>query len=721
MPDFETKPWSTIAAFVVDDVLPALLIVIAALIALRLARLFVHGIVKTLLDREATEGTAQELSAVELKKRMDTLDSLATNILQFFIVIIAGVDGPRPARARHRAGHRGSRRGRHRGRLRGAVPRPRLPQRRADPDREPVRPGRRRPHRRRRRDGRGLHPAADDAARPRRRRPHGPQRRDPGRLQPDPRLVAHQPGRHGRLRHRHRQGHRGRRRGRRARWPAIRSGSGGSSRRRASSGSATWASTASPSRSSGTVRAADQWAAGGDFRRRLLEAFKANGIEIAAAAAATSLVSRRPGTAGSTAAGTGPGRPRRGNGVGEPARRGRPSGRRDATVRGRMARPVDRRKARASVSVEPSLPSPEIENLHGRVADLPAGSRRSPPRPTRRPTSTTRPRRDFEAFWAKRARERIDWSKPFETTLEWDLPFAKWFIGGELNVAYNCVDRHVERGLGDKVAYHWIGEPGDTRTLTFRDLQREVSKAANALKELGVADRRPGRHLHADDPGAADRDARLRPDRRAAHGRLRWLLGRGAVGPDQRLRREGPDHRRRRLPARQGGRRSRTTPTRRSPRRRRSRRRSSSSGPATTSTWSTAATTGGTTSSTASPRTARRSRSSPSTCSTCSTPRARPPSPRASCTRPAGYLARHVVQPRGDLRHQARRRVLVRRRHRLGDRPQLHRLRPARQRDDRGPVRGRARTRPAGTAGGRSSRTTRSPSCTAPRRRSARS
>ena len=93
---------------------------------------------------------------------------------------------------------------------------------------------------------------------------------------------------------------------------------------------------------------------------------------------------------------------------------------------------------------------------------------------------------DFEGFWARLARERIDWSKPFDTTLEWELPFAKWFTGGELNVAYNCVDRHVERGLGDKVAYHWIGEPGDTRTLTFADLKREVSKAANALKELGV-------------------------------------------------------------------------------------------------------------------------------------------------------------------------------------------------------------------------------------------
>src|SRR4051812_7669700 len=94
--------------------------------------------------------------------------------------------------------------------------------------------------------------------------------------------------------------------------------------------------------------------------------------------------------------------------------------------------------------------------------------------------------RDFEGFWAKLARERISWIKPFETTLEWDLPFAKWFVGGQLNVAYNCIDRHVENGLGNKVAYHWIGEPGDTRDITYADLQREVSKTANALLELGI-------------------------------------------------------------------------------------------------------------------------------------------------------------------------------------------------------------------------------------------
>jgi small-conductance mechanosensitive channel len=89
MPDFEKKPWSDILAVVVQEVLPVVLIIVAALVAVRLTRLFVHGIVKALMDREATEGTAQELSAVELKKRMDTLDTLGGNTLQFFIVVIA--------------------------------------------------------------------------------------------------------------------------------------------------------------------------------------------------------------------------------------------------------------------------------------------------------------------------------------------------------------------------------------------------------------------------------------------------------------------------------------------------------------------------------------------------------------------------------------------------------------------------------------------------------
>src|SRR3954469_24090763 len=91
MPDLDKKPWSDILPFLREEVVPILIIVIAAYIAFRLARIFVTGVVKALLDREASEGTAQELSAVEIKKRMDTLDALGANTLQFFIVIIAGL------------------------------------------------------------------------------------------------------------------------------------------------------------------------------------------------------------------------------------------------------------------------------------------------------------------------------------------------------------------------------------------------------------------------------------------------------------------------------------------------------------------------------------------------------------------------------------------------------------------------------------------------------
>jgi acetyl-CoA synthetase len=94
---------------------------------------------------------------------------------------------------------------------------------------------------------------------------------------------------------------------------------------------------------------------------------------------------------------------------------------------------------------------------------------------------------DVEAFWARQARDLLTWSKDFETVLEWDLPFAKWFPDGELNVAYNCLDRHVENGLGDRIAYHWEGEPGDQRTITYADLHAEVCRFANVLKGLGVA------------------------------------------------------------------------------------------------------------------------------------------------------------------------------------------------------------------------------------------
>jgi acetyl-CoA synthetase len=93
---------------------------------------------------------------------------------------------------------------------------------------------------------------------------------------------------------------------------------------------------------------------------------------------------------------------------------------------------------------------------------------------------------DRLAFWAKQA-NRLSWDTPFDEVLDWsDAPVAKWFVGGKLNVAYNCVDRHVEAGNGDRVAICWEGEPGDSRELTYADLLAEVSKAANALTDLGL-------------------------------------------------------------------------------------------------------------------------------------------------------------------------------------------------------------------------------------------
>jgi acetyl-CoA synthetase len=94
---------------------------------------------------------------------------------------------------------------------------------------------------------------------------------------------------------------------------------------------------------------------------------------------------------------------------------------------------------------------------------------------------------DRLGFWAEQARELLTWSTDFQQTLDWtQAPFAKWFVGGELNVAYNCTDRHVEAGLGDRVAIHFEGEPGDTRTITYAELTDEVKRAANALTQLGV-------------------------------------------------------------------------------------------------------------------------------------------------------------------------------------------------------------------------------------------
>ena len=94
---------------------------------------------------------------------------------------------------------------------------------------------------------------------------------------------------------------------------------------------------------------------------------------------------------------------------------------------------------------------------------------------------------DHEGFWADQARRYVSWATPFSQVLDWsNAPFATWFADGTLNASYNCLDRHVAAGRGDKVAIHFVGEPGDTRTVTYADLHREVQKAANALTDLGI-------------------------------------------------------------------------------------------------------------------------------------------------------------------------------------------------------------------------------------------
>ena len=94
--------------------------------------------------------------------------------------------------------------------------------------------------------------------------------------------------------------------------------------------------------------------------------------------------------------------------------------------------------------------------------------------------------RDPEAYWAGRARE-LHWHRPFTTVLDdSNPPFFKWFPDGELNVSYNCLDRHIEAGNGDRVAYHWHGEEGEQRAITYADLLRDVQRLANGLKDLGV-------------------------------------------------------------------------------------------------------------------------------------------------------------------------------------------------------------------------------------------
>ena len=345
---------------------------------------------------------------------MDTLDALGA---QRHPVLHRGdrrADDPRRARARHRAGGRRPRGRRDRRRLRRPEPRPRLPQRRPDPDREPVRaratssgsPGsaaRSRTSRLRRTTLRDLDGVVHTV-------PNGEIK---VASQPDPRLGPDQPGRHGRLRHRHRQGDRGRRRASAARWRPTRSGSGAileapRVERVEALGRARHHAQDPRARSAPPTSGPPPASSASASSRRSRE----NGIEIPrpqrvvlARRAATAGRGRRPPGPGPT---DGPGR-RPSSG----AARRRDRRATGTAPAGRMAGPACGRAVphhrQETCSVE-RRPASRDREPPRRGADVPARSRPSPPRPTPRPTCTPRPRRDFEAFWAQLARERIDWT-----------------------------------------------------------------------------------------------------------------------------------------------------------------------------------------------------------------------------------------------------------------------------------------------------------------------
>ncbi|HEU4800758.1 MAG TPA: acetate--CoA ligase [Gemmatimonadales bacterium] len=131
-----------------------------------------------------------------------------------------------------------------------------------------------------------------------------------------------------------------------------------------------------------------------------------------------------------------------------------------------------------------------MTNPNDQLDTLLAENRRFPPAPEFSAAANAQPGiyaagEDSQGFWADQAR-KLDWIQPWSTVLEWQEPHAKWFVGGKLNAAVNCLDRHVAAGRGGRAALIWEGEPGDERTLTYRQLADAVGKAANALRALGV-------------------------------------------------------------------------------------------------------------------------------------------------------------------------------------------------------------------------------------------
>ncbi len=157
---------------------------------------------------------------------------------------------------------------------------------------------------------------------------------------------------------------------------------------------------------------------------------------------------------------------------------------------------------------------------------------------------------DPPKFWADLARDELHWFEPFKEALIWKEPFAQWFAGGKTNVSYNCLDRNIAAGFGGRTAILWEGEPGDTRTLTYAELHREVCKFANVLKQLDI---QAGDRVSIYMPMVPELAIAMLAcaDRRDPLGDLRRLFSRGDCRSQSRRRCEVADYGRLRLAARQ--------------------------------------------------------------------------------------------------------------------------------------------------------------------------
>ncbi len=281
------------------------------------------------------------------------------------------------------------------------------------------------------------------------------------------------------------------------------------------------------------------------------------------------------------------------------------------------------------------------EALDGELAALLEVERFEPPAEFRErallndPAVYERAARDPQAWWAEQARA-LHWFKPWDTVLDdSNPPFYKWFVGGELNVSYNCLDRHVEAGRGERVAFHWRGEDGSERDITYAELLAEVQRFANALKDLGV---RKGDVVGIYLPMIPEVVVAMLACARIGAPHNVVFGGFSAEAVRERMEfseAKVADHRRRRRAQGQDG-------AGEGPRRRgrwatcrRSRRSSSCAARARRVRCGRAATSTTTRSSRRPTPTARPSRWTPSTRCTSSTPPARRPSRRASCTPPA--------------------------------------------------------------------------------------